>query len=57
MGLTRMGHRAARGCWGKHRYDKKRDATVRAEELGIGWYRCEYCRGWHLTKQKGEGRR
>lgn len=40
-----------RGCTSKARYGTLMAALDAASRHGLTWYRCPYCKGWHLTSR------
>jgi hypothetical protein len=47
-----------KSCRGKKRYDEEWQAAVEAKRLRqlksdqrIGWYRCQFCGGWHVGRR------
>ena len=39
------------GCRSKHRFPNKEQAKERANQLGMYYYGCQRCGGYHLTNQ------
>ena len=56
--LTQQDLDRQRAIWltcGKVRFDTEVKAQYRALEIGLTYYQCPHCKGWHLTKGRFVG--
>lgn len=44
---------AHRGCMDKTTFRSRKTVRNAARRLGLGYYRCDFCGLWHLTKNLG----